>query len=125
MSHFVDLLSAGAAAVLGLDGTTPPAVSIVTKDATPAASIGWWVLPLICGGVGLVVGLVWWWWRQADALKRDPAAWAADKLLAKEPREARKALRQASKASGVPLLALLMSPSTAQQCMEELTGKAG
>lgn len=115
MNRLDAMLHAVAAGVLGLDGDPPPAVSLVTQDATPGATMSWWVLPLMCGGVGVVIG-GFWWWRRADALRRDPAAWATRKLLSRAPRDIRNGLREASKAHCVPLLALLMSPSAAGRC---------
>lgn len=125
MIQLQSMLIAAVFGTMGLDGDPPPAVSIVTHDAAPAAPMGWWVLPLACGGAGLLIGMAWWWWRQAEALRHDPAGFASRKLLAKEPRAARKALREASKASGVPLLALLMSPTTGERCMADSHSRIG
>lgn len=95
------------------DAQVPAALNLVTKDPQPARMLAWWVLPLAFGGAGLVLGGLWWWWRQRDALQRDPGAWAARKLLATQPRAARARLRAIAKQRGVPMLALLMSPSAA------------
>ncbi|MBI1191348.1 MAG: hypothetical protein GC200_11790 [Tepidisphaera sp.] len=119
MSPFVLLHAKATLTLLALAADPPPSVTLVTKDATPAAPMSWWVLPLVLGLAGVVVGVFWWWWRNADALERDPATWATRQLLAAQPRPRRSALKAAAKRLDIPLLALLMSEHAAQRALGE------